>query len=299
MAAAFSIQVSTNKSGWQTVTTGTDSPAGVAQSYTLPTPMDGRYVMFSFTNPNSTPTLGGIAEIGVFPGPNPGGSGSTNTPTATPSPTPDLSASYPLVSGGSSPDSQSNTRVRDRNFDTYWRTNNTSVKSSAYVYVDLGSVQPIGEVRWWMGATGLANDFTIQVSPDNATWTDVGTGTDAPVGQQQSQVIQNGINGRYVRFFFRNPNSTPTLGGLAEIAVYPGTVTVNSSAASPTATGTPIPTESPTQTPPPTETGTPVPTDTPTGTPVPTDTPSPTETPVPTETPTDDAGNAAPAAGTP
>jgi hypothetical protein len=307
MAGAFDIQITTDKSSWQTITSGTDSPAGEAQSYTLPVPMDGRYVLFAFTNPNSTPTLGGIAEIGVFPGPNPGGQGGgSETPTTTP--TPDLSGSYPLVSGGSSPDSQSNTRVRDRNFDSYWRTNNTGVKSSGYVYVDLGDVKPIGEIRWWMGATGMANDFSIEVSPDRATWTEVGTGTDAPVGEQQSQVIADGINGRYVRFFFRNPNSTPTLGGIAEIAVYPGTVKVNSAAASPTpspsATGTPVPTETPTETPVPTETGTPVPTETPTETPVSTETPSPTETPVPTETPTDtptdaDAGNASAAEATP
>ena len=81
----------------------------------------------------------------------------TKTPTKTPTPipTPDFTAAYRLP--GSKPqsrDTRANARVRDRNLGTYWRTNNTGIKSSAWVYVDLGSSKSVGKDQLVYGRHG-------------------------------------------------------------------------------------------------------------------------------------------------
>ena len=68
-----------------------------------------------------------------------------------------------------------------KNLGTYWRTNNTGIRSSAWVYVDLGSSKTIGKVRWCMGVTGMA-EVSFQVPTDASTWATITTGTDSPVG---------------------------------------------------------------------------------------------------------------------
>ena len=298
-----------NGSTWTTLTSFVIQPTGSnSAAITIPDAPAGTISIRA--KGSSSPT---VSFTVTGPGPE---------ATATPTPTqpPDYTGAYNLVGGNQSGDSQSNSRVRDRNLGTYWRTNNTGVKANAWVYVDLGSSKPIGEIRWFMGATGMAKDFTIQLTNGGSVWADLTTGTDSPAGTWSTYTLPAGQNARYVRFYFRNPTNTPTLGGIGEILVYPGTVSaatkgtptgspVSSPVGSPTATptgsptgsptgvasSTPIPTEAPTEIPTeiptmaPTDTPTDVPTDT--ATPVPTDTPTdipteaPTETPVPTDTP--------------
>jgi hypothetical protein len=109
--------------------------------------------------------------------------------------------------------------VWDGNLNTTWQTDGQSVPSSAYVYVTIGSVLPIGTIRWVYGTADIGDDLTIQVSSDKATWTDVHTAGNAPVGEWQA-VNLTSVSGKYVRWLYRNPNNDPVIGGLAEVEVY-------------------------------------------------------------------------------
>jgi len=64
-ADQFTIQVSSNGSSWQTLATrGNASAAGAWQS--LPTNASGRYVRFSFSNPNLDGRVGYLSEVQVY-----------------------------------------------------------------------------------------------------------------------------------------------------------------------------------------------------------------------------------------
>jgi uncharacterized protein YkwD len=64
-ADQFTIQVSSNGSSWQTLATrGNAAATGVWQS--LPTSASGRYVRFSFSNPNRDSRLGFLSEVQVY-----------------------------------------------------------------------------------------------------------------------------------------------------------------------------------------------------------------------------------------
>jgi hypothetical protein len=179
--------------------------------------------------------------------------------------------------------------------------------------VTIGSVLPIGTIRWVYGAEGIGDDLTIQVSDDKAVWTDVYPAGTAPAGEWQSASFTN-LRGKYIRWLFRNPNGDPVIGGLAEVEVYaPGAYTGSSEPTStPTPTATVIPTgeASPIASPEPVLTETPVPVETAitpapdSGTPVDiatepaidqdaTETPEPTE-PAPTVIATETVGGPTP-----
>jgi hypothetical protein len=304
MAKAFSVQISSNASTWTTVTTGTNSPAGQWTSFTLPTVQTARYVRFYFTNPTSTPMLGGIAEVSIYPPTANQLSAATSTPTkaATPTktPTPNAASAYALpdskTSGGAMPSSY----VRDQNFSTFWRTLNTGVRANAWFYVDLGASKPIGQIRWYIAQTGMAKALAIQTSNDASNWTTLANRTDSPAGQWAAYNLPSAVNARYIRFYFTNPTNLPMLGGIAEVAVYPPTQAQQAAAAHatpiPTATAAPAPSATATDTPvssqaPSAPTNTPIveetATDTPTAVTEPTDTPTDTPTIAPTDTPTE------------
>jgi hypothetical protein len=128
--------------------------------------------------------------------------------------------------------------------------------------VTIGSVLPIGTIRWVYGAEGIGDDLTIQVSDDKAVWTDVYTAGNAPAGEWQSASFTN-LRGKYIRWLFRNPNGDPVIGGLAEVEVYaPGAYTGSSEPTlTPTPTATIVPTgeASPVASPEPILTETPIP----------------------------------------
>ena len=281
LAKAFSVQTSNNASTWTTVTTGTNSPAGQWTSFTLPSAQTARYVRFYFTNPTSTPTLGGIAEVSIYPPVASQLGAATSTPTktatATPTPTAIASAAYALPNSKTCSGAFPSSYVRDQNFGTFWRTLNTGVRANAWFYVDLGATKPIGQIRWYMGQTGMAKAFAVQVSTDASSWATVTNGTDSPAGQWVVSSLPSSVNARYVRFYFTNPTNLPMLGGIAEVAVYPPTQAQQAAASK----ATPIPTASPS----PTSTSTPAVAGASTDTPV----PSSTATPVPTDTATTEA----------
>jgi hypothetical protein len=159
-------------------------------------------------------------------------SASTETPSATESPTatrtvsPSPSGERPTPSaGGASPyhirgsgrtgNSVSSATIYDGDRSTVWMTNVDAPPRSAYVFVNLGDVKPIGKIRWIFGKTGLADEMSIEYSNDRKTWTRLAQPNNAPAGVWQELDVQ--IEAKYVRWYFRNPNGDPQVGGISEV----------------------------------------------------------------------------------
>ena len=179
------------------------------------------------------PTLppSAAAEIGLTPAPT---TPVAPEPAATPTP-------YPIAGGARSPNSTTSAAIYDRDLATYWASTGAP-PAEASVLVDLGATKPIGTVRWLFAAGGLADGMRIQISEDGTTWATLAQPGNAEVGFWQELPV--GVAGRYVRFFFANPNVDPAVGGLAEIEVWPATgpvaaLTVDPAAPVPTATPPP------------------------------------------------------------
>ena len=269
MADDMQIQVSADRVNWRTVARPNNAPAGVWRSLTTAS-TSGRYVQFFFSNPNSEPKLGGIAEVEILapgtPAPSPTAFSTpttvppTRTPTripatatpttipptktATPLPatatstastipptptsvpatlTPSTTpAAYRIAGSGRTANSGPGTVIYDRNLATVWATTAGLVPppTSAYVFVDLGASVPIRSVRWVFGVTGQADAYTVQVSTDRVSWTQLAAPPPNPPAGTWQQV-QTALSARYVRWSFTNPNADPQIGGLAEVEVWP------------------------------------------------------------------------------
>lgn len=145
----------------------------------------------------------------------------TPQPTATVTPQPTATAApsavYQIVRSGRSSNSTVSTAIYDRDLGTYWATNVSSPPRTAYVFVDLGEVKPIGKVRWYFAVSGWAPEYLVQISADRKTWTTVHTGRNPSAGVWRARSV--GRDARYVRWYFRNTNGSPRLGGLAEVQV--------------------------------------------------------------------------------
>jgi subtilisin family serine protease len=259
----FEIEGSNNLSSWTYITKRNGKPVGVWQEKV--TNVTYRYIRFRFENPRNDHFLGGLAEVQVWPpgtAPPLPGTDATATPTPTPKPP---SGPYPFYGSSRSSNSNLPKTVWDGDLSTIWQTDGENVPNSAYVYVTIGSILPIGTIRWVYGTEGIADDLTIQISDDKSVWTDVHTASNAPVGEWQSASFTN-LRGKYIRWLFRNPNGDPIIGGLAEVEVYaPGAYAGSSeSTSTPTATATITPASeaSPIASPVPAETETPIPTET-------------------------------------
>jgi subtilisin family serine protease len=270
-ADSWQIQVSNDRVNWKNVATrGNASPKSWKEQVV---DVNAMYVRFLFANPNGDPKLGGIAEVQILPATTTVaslGEPETPSPTVTATPTTPPGMPYTFTSSGRSSGSTAPALAYDGDLATQWITTSKAVPQSAYIYVSLGSVKPIGDVQWIFTETGWAKQYEIQISNDNATWTTVSTQTDAPAGEWQSATI--GQAAKYVRFLFSNPTGTAKLGGIGELRVL-----------QPADAGSPTATASVTATATATETATATPTEVP-GTPVVTETATATETAVPTET---------------
>ncbi|WP_269539061.1 discoidin domain-containing protein [Cerasicoccus fimbriatus] len=86
------------------------------------------------------------------------------------------------------------TEVNDGNLGTRW---GSDWSDPQWIYIDLGSVQSIGDVELvWEGA--FASHYFIQTSDDASTWSDVAEITD---GNGGTDTITVGADARYVRMY--------------------------------------------------------------------------------------------------
>ncbi len=251
-ADAWEIQLSNNRVDWTTVASESNADPGVWQNLTVN--RKATYVRFLFTNPNHDPKVGGIAEVKIFPADGPTTDLPTPTPTATPSPSPTatpVATPYKITVGNRSSNSSLPTLAYDGNMATSWVSTSTT-PSSAWVIFGLGSVKPIGTIRYVFGSGlgGFADSWQIQVSVDKIVWTTIANRGNASPGSWKDQAVNR--NARWVRFIFSNPNGDVKLGGIAEVQILAATgPTTDVPTATPTATATATATSTQTPTSPP------------------------------------------------
>ncbi len=232
LADRMRVQVSEDGTNWATLAEPSNAEVGFWQE--LPAGVAGRFVRFSFANPNLDPTVGGLAEIEVWPTSGPVVPLTIDPPAPVPTPTPEAAAldasgsvavaapagaSYPVLDSGRSENSTTSLTIYDGDPSTYWATDTDMPPAEASVYVDLGAIQPIGRIRWLFAAEGLAEGLQIEVSTDGASWAPLAAPGNAPAGFWQE--LAAGVSARYVRFAFTNPSQLPAVGGLAEVEVLP------------------------------------------------------------------------------
>lgn len=175
----------------------------------------------------------------------------TEVPTETPAPTPTPEIiPYTVIADASSDPAVPGWIAYDDDPATYWEvlapvalaaepagdgTAETVVEPAvgpdglplpaASLVLDLGTWLPIGTIRWVYAFEGGADDLRIEVSEDGVYWTPVTypgqVGNALPGEWQELPLAPGTVGGRYVRFAFENPNGDLTLGGMAEIEVWP------------------------------------------------------------------------------
>ena len=137
--------------------------------------------------------------------------GGTNPPPSTP-------VQLTIVGNQRSSNSTGSALPYDGDPSTSWRSTNTT-PSSAWVRFDLGSARRLSEIRWQFSRIGNADQFTIDVSSDGASWQTLATRTNAPSAGSW-QTLATTATGRYVRFTFANPNRDGRVGYLSEVQLY-------------------------------------------------------------------------------
>ncbi|PIO03160.1 hypothetical protein COT48_05960, partial [Candidatus Woesearchaeota archaeon CG08_land_8_20_14_0_20_47_9] len=114
---------------------------------------------------------------------------------------------------------------------SYWATA-ASTPATAWWGLDLGSIKNISGVRYLFTGSN-ADDHDVQYSSDGSTYINI-TGANAELATCNNGNLWHGlafaqVEARYVRFYFRNPNSDSALGSLAEVEVYANSYRLNSS----------------------------------------------------------------------
>jgi hypothetical protein len=178
------------------------------------------------STPTRTPTATGTPSETAMPTETPtledsttaeptstGTSETTPSPTSTPS-----SRRHQIVRSGRTGNSTTSLAIYDGDTATYWSTNTSTPTRSANVYVDLGEVKAIGYIRWVFAVKGWAPEYKVQLSSNRQTWTTYYTGSNPSAGAWKRLTVNT--DARYIRWYFRNTNQSPTLGGLAEVQVW-------------------------------------------------------------------------------
>ncbi len=185
------IQVSEDETNWATLAEPESAPAGFWQE--IPAQVAGRYVRFFFTNPYQVAYLGGLAEVEVWPATGPVVPLTVDPPVPLPTPTSvpaelatlsttESGAPYPITSSGQSDNAAVSWTLVDSDSGSYWATTTDVPPVEAFVFVDLGAVQPIGRIRWLFGAEGLAEAMQIEVSVDGGSWAPLAAPGNTPAG---------------------------------------------------------------------------------------------------------------------
>jgi uncharacterized protein YkwD len=122
-----------------------------------------------------------------------------------------------IASGGRTANSAESGLAYDGDLKTAWVTESDTPPSSAHIWFDLGSPQQIRAIEWMFSRGGAADQFLIEVSGDQETWTEIAAKSNGSVGDWRS--VRWSGETRYVRFTFLNPNGDPVLGYLAEVRI--------------------------------------------------------------------------------
>jgi hypothetical protein len=259
-AYKYKIEVSSNDSTYTTVIdkTGNTTKGDTSDSFTA----TARYVRITVTGCSAGSANASFYECEVYgaagPTPTPGPTATptptpTPGPTAPPTPTPgganlalNKAVTVSSIEGSGYPGS----KAVDGNTGTRW---SSAFSDPQWIYVDLGASYTVSQVKLnWQNSYGKS--YTIQLSADAASWTDVYSTTTGDGGIDD--ITFAGTDARYVRMY-GTVRATGYGYSLWEFEIY------GSGGPSPT----PTPTVGPTATPTPTPTLEPTPTAGPTPTP--------------------------------
>jgi hypothetical protein len=147
------------------------------------------------------------------------------TPTVTPVPQPTLTPTavpvYPIVAMTQSDGSLPGRLAFDGDPLTYWGTPATGSSAGAWLVLDLGAVRPIASVRWLTATAGMLGMMEIELSEDGQSWATLVRldGGALPPGGWYDQPVD--VRARYLRFDLAPAGASATLGGMAEIEVWP------------------------------------------------------------------------------
>jgi hypothetical protein len=248
-ARSYQIRVSTDKVNWTTVATFNYAEPLVWQRAEFNA--TGRYVQFLFFNVNNASALGYLAEIRIFGNPESFGSSDAPPPTETPTPIstatavqsevaaspvgreqPATEAAIDLPVGSPvnadeiavtgyrrTANSSSASVLSDGSPDTVWEST-ASAPDMIYVVAELGSAQPIGEVRLLPGSSGISGLVQIETSLDGIAWEFAGTPISSDTSDWPSLAI--GREATAIRIVVTNPDGAATIGGIAEVRVNRG-----------------------------------------------------------------------------
>jgi hypothetical protein len=109
----------------------------------------------------------------------------------------------------------------DGDLTTAWATVTDVSPPRAYAVLDLGAVQPVGTIRWLFALPGLADGMAVRVSEDGESWMTLVTPGNDEAGVWQE--YNASVTARFIRFAFVDTGQSATLGGLAEVEIWPAT----------------------------------------------------------------------------
>jgi subtilisin family serine protease/outer membrane biosynthesis protein TonB len=136
---------------------------------------------------------------------------------------------YPIVDTGDTEDSGTAWLASDDDPRTWWSVYPSQSPEQARLYLDLGSVVPIDRIEIELAQEGLLPYFELWLSEDGETWYNATpngiNGWNLWAGEPH--VFQLGYDARYVRLVIPNVDESglSEVGGIAEIAVWPGDIT--------------------------------------------------------------------------
>jgi hypothetical protein len=245
----FSVQTSTDNVSWSTAVTVTANSASTS-THDI-SARTARYVRLNVTAPEQG--AGGAAriyELEVY------ASAGTPVPTATPTPTP-AGGTVEITPGGAAVSASANAgnlpaNTVDNSLSTRWSANG----DGQWIKYDLGTSRNVAHARIAFYNGNLRRtSFDLQVSNDNATWTNVLTGVQSGGTTTQEQLFDfPDVTARYVRYLGHG-NSVNFWNSLTEVSLFGVSNGTPTATATPTATPTTPPSVTPTPTPTPTPGG--------------------------------------------
>jgi hypothetical protein len=206
--------------------------------------MSGQPTATMAVHPNDTPTTEGTMTVGATPTTE---AAATTEPTATELP---IVTPYPISDTGDTENSGTAWNASDGNPATAWVAYLDQTTEQVRLYLDLGAVLPIDRLTIELAYAGSLPAFEIWLSEDAETWYNVTpngiNGWDLWAGEPIDFAL--GYDARYLRLVFPNVNVSGLgeIGGLGEVAVWPGDINQTRYISAVGAPTTPVPAAAPT-----------------------------------------------------
>ncbi|HEU0164103.1 MAG TPA: discoidin domain-containing protein, partial [Thermomicrobiales bacterium] len=110
----------------------------------------------------------------------------------------------------------------DGNPSTMWMVTSSPSQQTVELVVDLGQLQPVGGVSWWLGTTGTMPAYQVWLSDDGQTW-HLQSSFEGSVQHPQLWWGDGvGFWARYVKFLVPHADQSglQQIGGISEIQIW-------------------------------------------------------------------------------